>query len=304
MEIQFPKSFDRLFFERLLYEESIQKIIRVVRIILGILVVLLLGIAASEMFSAFLATPAAVNDLDAQVTQILSGSGEPLQNEGEKRSYDLLEKTKMFGKFGEEETPKPTPSSKEEKTPITTLPLELIGTFVSDTARSYAIIENKKSSSQEIFTIGETVFEEAKLTRISNNQVEILRNGQKEILVIDETAAEGGATTAGADEVFELDEGELNQALDNLPLLLTQARAVPYFKDGKAIGLRLFAIKTGSLYEKIGLKNGDILKTINGKNLGDISEAMKLFENLRKERSLTLVLERNRKESTFAYSIR
>ncbi|MCB0355071.1 MAG: hypothetical protein KDD64_16175, partial [Bdellovibrionales bacterium] len=202
------------------------------------------------------------------------------------------------------ETPKPTPSSKEEKTPITTLPLELIGTFVSDTARSYAIIENKKSSSQEIFTIGETVFEEAKLTRISNNQVEILRNGQKEILVIDETAAEGGATTAGADEVFELDEGELNQALDNLPLLLTQARAVPYFKDGKAIGLRLFAIKTGSLYEKIGLKNGDILKTINGKNLGDISEAMKLFENLRKERSLTLVLERNRKESTFAYSIR
>jgi general secretion pathway protein C len=68
--------------------------------------------------------------------------------------------------------------------------------------------------------------------------------------------------------------------------------------------LRLFAIKTGSLYEKVGLRNGDILKSINGNSLGDISQALKLFEKLKEERSITLLLERAKKEREFRYTIR
>ena len=87
-------------------------------------------------------------------------------------------------------------------------------------------------------------------------------------------------------------------------MLLTQARAVPYFKDGRSIGLRLFAIKTGSLYEKLGLKNGDILKSINGNSLGDLSQAMKLFEQLKQERSISVMLERDKQDKEFRYQIR
>ena len=102
---------------------------------------------------------------------------------------------------------------------------------------------------------------------------------------------------------FEVDESELNEALENIPLLMTQARAIPYFKDGKSIGLRLFAIKNGSLFEKIGLKNGDILKSINGNSLGDITQAVKLFEKLREERSIKVILERGRQDREFSYEI-
>jgi general secretion pathway protein C len=101
-----------------------------------------------------------------------------------------------------------------------------------------------------------------------------------------------------------VEEAELDKGLENLPLLLTQARAVPYFKEGRSIGLRLFAIKNGSLYEKIGLKNGDILKSINGNSLGDISQALKLFEQLKQERSINLVLEREKQDREFKYTIR
>ena len=41
--------------------------------------------------------------------------------------------------------------------------------------------------------------------------------------------------------------------------LFTQIRAVPHFEGGQSIGFRLFAIRRGSLFDKIGLKNGDII---------------------------------------------
>jgi general secretion pathway protein C len=121
---------------------------------------------------------------------------------------------------------------------------------------------------------------------------------------LDELGGGPSPSNAPDGDEFVVEEAELDKGLENLPLLLTQARAVPYFKDGRSIGLRLFAIKTGSLYEKVGLKNGDILKTINGNNLGDISQALKLFEQLKQERSISLVLEREKQDREFKYTIR
>jgi len=192
--------------------------------------------------------------------------------------------------------------------PKTTLPLELIGTFISDGSQPYAIIENKKKNEQDAFNLGDMIFGEAKLVKVYSDRVEIERNGQIEILTLDDSApvsipVEGGVATVGSNE-FIVDEDELDKALENLPLLLQQARAVPYFRDGKADGLRLFAIKPDSLFAKVGLKNGDILKTINGKSMADPSQALKLFEELKDERSITVVLERNRIVSEFKYEIR
>ncbi|MFM1847929.1 MAG: ral secretion pathway protein, partial [Pseudomonadota bacterium] len=112
------------------------------------------------------------------------------------------------------------------------------------------------------------------------------------------------AISAVDENEFIVDEAELDRALENLPLLLTQARAVPYFADGQAVGLRLFAIKSGSLYEKIGLRNGDVLKSVNGNSMADLSQAMQLFEKLKTERSINLTIERNREEKEFKYQIR
>ena len=98
-------------------------------------------------------------------------------------------------------------------------------------------------------------------------------------------------------------EQELNKALENLPLLLTQARAVPYFKDGRPIGVRLYAIKPDSIFSKLGLQNGDILKSINGNNLDDFNQAVKLFEKLRDEKSIAVTLERNGTTREFKYQV-
>ena len=42
-----------------------------------------------------------------------------------------------------------------------------------------------------------------------------------------------------------------------------QARIVPSFKDGVAQGFKLFSIRPDSIYSKIGIQNGDVIKRIS-----------------------------------------
>ena len=103
---------------------------------------------------------------------------------------------------------------------------------------------------------------------------------------------------------FSVAEDELSAALANLPQLLSQARAVPYFRNGQSIGMRLFAIRSGSMYEKLGLKNGDIVLSVNENSLSDPAQALKLFEQLKSERSINVKLERNSQNMDMRYAIR
>jgi len=208
-----------------------------------------------------------------------------------------------FGKLGVDKQDASGPAAQ----PQTPLMLTLIGTFIATGQEPYAIIEDKKKQTQEMFLLEQSVFGQATLKKILQDRVEVERGGKTEVLKLDDfgagTGGSGGGISANGDD-FVVDEAELDKGLENLPMLLTQARAVPYFKEGRSIGLRLFAIKTGSLYEKIGLKNGDILKSINGNSLGDISQALKLFEQLKQERSISLTLERDKQDREFRYTIR
>ncbi len=218
------------------------------------------------------------------------------------RNWRVIADTKVFGTLGVRESP-----TAPAAPPPSPLSLTLIGTFVTEGQEPYAIIEDKKKQNQDMFMLGDSVFDQATLKKIYQDRVEIERLGKLEVLKLDEfggpdAPAGGGIANSGDDYV--VDEAELDKGLENLPLLLTQARAVPYFKDGRSIGLRLFAIKSGSLYEKIGLKNGDILKSINGNSLADITQALKLFEQLKQERSIGLVLERDKQDREFKYTIR
>ena len=218
--------------------------------------------------------------------------------------YSDIVRLSIFGKLEQTKEPK-TPDK-----PVTKLQLELIGTFISPGSAPYAIIQEKNQ--QDAFRIDEEIFDKATLVEIYSDRVEIRHNGKIELLTLEDDAGKGASVDAKAqggvvkvdENQYVVDEDELDKALDNLPVLLQQARAVPYFKDGKSVGLRLFAIKSGSLFQKLGFRNGDILKSINGNSLADPSQALKLFEDLKSERSISVVSERARKESEIKYEIR
>ncbi len=218
-------------------------------------------------------------------------------------SYNTITKRNIFG------VEKSAENTQSTEAPKTKLSLRLVGASVTEGGEPFAIIEDTKKKEQDVFDLDESVFGYAKLIEIKPESVRLERNGTIELLVLE--AGEGGSITESSSGVsasedgseFTVAEDELSKALANLPRLLSQARAVPYFRDGQSVGMRLFAIRRGSLYEKLGLKNGDILTGINGNNLSDPSQALKLFELLKNERSINVVLERQGNSKELKYAI-
>jgi general secretion pathway protein C len=195
--------------------------------------------------------------------------------------------------------------------PATSLKLRLVGTNINPGTGSFAIVENSANKNQDVFELNEMIFDQAKLVEIQPERVKLERNGKIEVLML-EDGSEGGGSTGIASEAspgeektdFTVAEDDLNSELANLPRLLSQARAVPYFRNGKSVGMRLFAIRAGSMYEKLGLKNGDIVKAVNNNNLSDPAQALKLFEQLKNERTIAVKTERNGQDLDLNYSIR
>ncbi|MBL7663197.1 PDZ domain-containing protein [bacterium] len=219
-------------------------------------------------------------------------------------SYKIIIDKNIFAEKIVQEVKAPTTS-------LSQLKLRLVGTNINPKSPSTAIIEDQGKQAQDIFEINELVFNQAKLIEVAAESVKLEYNGRIETLLLTEGSKSGpdvaSTPSASGDDSqtdFSVDEAELNQQLNNLPLLLSQARAVPYFRNGASVGFRLFAIRQGSLYEKLGLKNGDIIESVNDNKVQDPSQAIKLFETLRSERSISVKVERNGEGKTLQYQIR
>ena len=96
---------------------------------------------------------------------------------------------------------------------------------------------------------------------------------------------------------------EINNALTNLSDLATKARIVPSFKNGVANGFKLFSIVPDSLYAKIGIQNGDVIRRINGYEMNSPDKALEIYQKLRDASRIEIQLERRGETLRKTYSI-
>lgn len=251
----------------------------------------------------------------------LSRPPEPLVQEPVKPAahYALIHKRDIFNSV------KPTPVAEAApvEAVVTQLKLKLWGTAVFDTGGSFSIIEDLGARKQGVYGINAMVPGNATVKAIEWDRVVLQHNGKDEILELEKPAAVGAPTKAlasrapaapgagtgagiqqTAENEFVVPRAEVDSALENMSQLFTQIRAVPHFEGGEATGFRLFAIRRGSLFDKIGLKNGDIIRNINGQAMNDPTRALALLEQLREAQDLTVAVTRNRKDQTINYTVR
>ena len=107
-----------------------------------------------------------------------------------------------------------------------------------------------------------------------------------------------------SDGSYEISQGRLDGVLENLASVAMDARAVPYMENGKQAGFKIFSIRSGSIFEKIGLKNGDIIVGVNGNRLNNLSVAMGLLEQLRSKKNFTVDVKRGGSARTLDYAIK
>ncbi len=116
--------------------------------------------------------------------------------------------------------------------------------------------------------------------------------------------AEASGVTKLGDTQYAIERTEVNHALNNLSEVATQARLVPSFKNGKANGFKVFSIKAGSIYSKIGLQNGDVINKINGYEMNSPDVALDIYQKLKDASSVSIEVNRRGQTMTMNYDIR
>lgn len=222
--------------------------------------------------------------------------------------------------------PKPEPVVQEPTIPKvdlnaapvrTSLRVKLLGTLVSENMPEWSV-----SSIQDIVTlktgtymIGDRV-QGAEVVEIERLRVIVINNNRREFIdntpgdgtmpapppVISAKAVDSGpppsvALGAGvkqlSDNDYEIPRAEIDKTLANLNDVAMQARIVPAFKDGVAQGFKLFSIRPDSIYSKIGIQNGDVIKRINGFDLNSPEKALEIYSKLKESSRIDIEVERN-----------
>ncbi len=80
---------------------------------------------------------------------------------------------------------------------------------------------------------------------------------------------------------------------EDLSKILMQATAIPKMEGGQIVGFSLLQIDAGSIYDKAGLKNHDVVTAINGVKLTNAAGAIKLLKSLKGSDGVTIDLKRN-----------
>ena len=205
-----------------------------------------------------------------------------------------------------------------------TLSAELLGTIVFQNEEySVALIQNRTDQSSDYYSIGEKILT-ATIAQIERFRIIVENNGRLEKLEIKaakdtmakfakldkkEPPTSQARASAELEEIgpnhFVIPQSVIDGALKNFSKVLTQARMVPNLtSDNKTDGFRIFQIKKGSIYEKIGLKNNDILKRVNGQDLDSFEKATGLFTALRNENSISIDIVRSGSKVNYKYEVR
>lgn len=222
-----------------------------------------------------------------------------------------------------QEIPQPEFLTSAPATPLE-LPLILVGTVEGLGTMSFAILEDRGTREQQVYRVNEVVKDGAILAKVERNQVVLQLGAREQTLVIysdgtqdvsppgpgaaSRTTDPAAASAAGIRQVqpnrWVLDKQEVTAALGNLSQLLTKARVIPNFTDGKPDGFKIFSIAPDSLYAKIGLQNGDVLQQINGVEVKDPENFMRVFQQLKDETQIALDFVRNNRRESYSYEIR
>ncbi|HEY6009484.1 MAG TPA: type II secretion system protein GspC [Geobacteraceae bacterium] len=199
--------------------------------------------------------------------------------------------------------------------------LLLLGTAIGSFRETFALIQKTSSKEERVFRLGDSVFDLGPLVAVKKELVEVLSGG-KRVKIYTPTAvgaepstpaapagtpsypSPGGLASQTGAGSFVIDQRALNAALDNIGQAMTDARLLPSIKEGKVEGFRASEVKPSGIFGTVGIRNGDVLKSINDFPIDSPEKAIQSFVSLKGQSRIKLDLIRDGQPVTFTYDIR
>ena len=181
---------------------------------------------------------------------------------------------------------------------------DLKGTVACNSSFGFVIIEERDSHKQKLYRLGDKIGS-AKLTKITRNTA-ILKSGEREITLKIKSTIEGSllsdSPNRAAPRSFTLSKKTVNENLNDLKSIMSQAVVRPSLNEGVQEGYVISNIAPNSLYEKMGLQNGDIIIDINNKHMQNADNLLQLVNLMQSGSSIELNVKRNGKIEVINYS--
>ena len=210
------------------------------------------------------------------------------------------------------------------------LHLDLIGVSIASAGKPPYAILSSRSGEQNVYSLGETIPDAGKLVEIDPDHVLIDHQGKRVALYLPKNDLPGPVEAAQPEEPPPTDEtadasddeepydpnvedlgdnhykiprASLDHTVNNLAQSLTQIRAIPNVQNGKTSGFALSEIEPGSIFDEMGLEEGDVLRSVNGQPMNDPALAMQMMNSLRSASQVTIVVLRDGEPTTITYQI-
>ena len=205
----------------------------------------------------------------------------------------------------------------------------------SDPEFSVAVVEMLDSGKTKLVRIGDELGTNAPVLRIERRRIVLSENGAPRELVLETPGGESTVRKASArtgtgraarssrssrssrsarrstkpadrrlssrierlaEDRFAVQRSQIDEAVRNPSSLLSQAKISPkYDDDGSMLGLKIQAIKPGSVFEQVGIENNDVIVEFNGIAINGPEQMARVMKDLSSSDELNFVLEGGRR---------
>ena len=215
----------------------------------------------------------------------------------------------LFGQVSQELT-----GERLDTLPLSSLNLVLTGLIASDNG-GYALI-SVNAGPQESYAVGQTITSGAVLQAVYPDRVVIQHNNALETLILEGMEKPQPEQSAALSTAYRppvasgpiVQQTGANHYMVVRDQLAAQMRTPEFFQQARVIpfaggGFVMSQIQPGSLYEKLGLRAGDVIKTFNGQPLNSAEDAMRLYQQMSSFSSVQMEIMRGGRSEFLYYQL-
>lgn len=245
----------------------------------------------------------------------------PTKAEAPRRSPQLIIEASPFSRV----VPGADPNAMDNL-PATKLLLRLLGTLATEsTDTSFAAIEETDTNQSHIVKVQDRIKGTATVVSIERRRIVLENAGQREELLLEEAATataqnsslamearraarrsavrSASASPSLSEQIAQQQGRPIERPATPTPAsnanaepsgptaLLRQAKVLPKFEEGNMIGMQINSIQGNSLFAKIGLQNGDVVKEFNGTPITDTKRGLDMLREFTTAAAFDMVVQ-------------
>jgi len=189
------------------------------------------------------------------------------------------------------------------------LGLALSGTVSGSPVVARAILKDLKTGVFNLYKIDQTVAG-ARIESIKEDTVVLVCNGQRTVLKLNiaPSSSNNGQLSSPqtANEMSKLAKADLSAdniqtKIEYVETLLSNAAIEPYSVDGRVEGLRITGLENINIAKDFGLKNKDVIRSVNGHLLTNKQKAFQVFKKAKAQPAIDIELLRDNKTKKLSF---